>query len=441
MPRRNLHLLWVMTIVCLACYAKVDRQTRVLGWAMNEILASYVEPVTQRELFEGAMTGMMSRLDDYSVYISPQVLKEFQQELHQEFGGVGVQILLDPDTKQLTVANPLVGSPAYKAGIHAGDKILRINGESTHGLSLEDASSRMRGKPGKGVILTVLHAGETEPVDVEITRAIVQQDAVLGDSHNGNGTWNYFLEGEDKIAYLRLDSFGDKTVPELRRVLRQLAARGMKGLILDLRNNPGGSLDSAIFVCDMFLPSPETIVTTRGRNGQVRDRYVASGHAAYPDVPMVVLINRFSASASEIVAACLQDHDRAVIVGERSFGKGTVQELLDLAAGQGAMKLTTASYWRPSGRNIQRTKNASETDAWGVSPNPGYEIKLDPEQITRLVRWRLHRDLYQPAGIKMPGDVDVGGLAADPHLARAVEYLKDLPPQPKGKQPKGEKTK
>lgn len=433
MPRRNLHILWLVSIVCLACYVKVDRNTHALSFTMNEVLARYVEPVTQRELFEGAMDGMLGRLDEYSAYISPTIFKEFKQELDQAFGGIGVQILLDPDTKQLTVANPLVGSPAHAAGIRAGDKILRINGESTQGLSLVDASNRMRGKPGERVVLTMARQGESEPIDIEVTRAIVQEDAVLGDSHNGNGTWNYFLEGQDKIAYLRLDSFGEKTVPELERVLRQLTQQGMKGLILDLRNNPGGALDAAIYVCDMFLRSPETIVTTRGRNGRIRDQFMASGHAAFPDVPMVVLINRLSASASEIVAACLQDHDRAVIIGERSFGKGTVQELIELGSGQGALKLTTASYWRPSGRNIHRTKNAADADAWGVTPNPGYEIKLTPEQATRLARWQLQRDLYQPAGVKMPGEVDRDGLTADPHLAKAVEYLKNLPPRPSAK--------
>jgi len=425
MRRRNLQILWVMTILCLVCYARVDRPTRVLGFALNEINARYVEPVPPRDLFEGAMSGMMSRLDDYSVYISPQTLKEFEQTIHQEFGGIGVHILLDPDTKQLTVANPLVGSPAHKAGIRAGDRVLRINGESTQGLSLEDASSRMRGKPGQKVIVTVLHSGESAPADIEVTRAIVQEDAVLGDVHNSDGTWNYLLKGPDKIGYVRLDSFGNKTAQELDRVLHQLTQDKMKGLILDLRNNPGGSLEAAIAVCDMFIHSGD-IVTTRGRGGVIRERVVASGRGEYADVPMAVLVNRFSASASEIVAACLQDHNRAVIIGERTFGKGTVQELLDLAPDQGAMKLTTASYWRPSGRNIHRTKHATDADAWGVAPNPGCEAKLTPEQMARQLRWRLSRDLYQPAGVKMPGGVDEDGLAADPHLAKAVERLKGL---------------
>lgn len=426
MPRRNLHLLWVLAVVCLACYLKTDRQTRVLGMVMSEIHDRYVEPVSPQQLFEGALDGMMGQLDEHSNYIPPRTLEEFNETIHQEFGGVGVQILLDPETKQLTVANPLVGSPAHQAGVRAGDRILRINGESTQGLSLDDASSRMRGKLGEVVGLTVLHAGETEPLTLEIMRDKVQEDAVLGDTHNANGTWNYFLEGEDKVAYLRLDSFGDKTAEEMDRVLRRLTQHGMRGLVLDMRNNPGGSLEAAIKVCGMFLDAQEMIVRVMERDPQVDKPYKTITKGPFPDVPLVVLMNRYSASASEVVAGCLQDHGRAVIVGERSYGKGTVQQILELPSGQGALKLTTAVFWRPSGQDIRRKKNATENDIWGVSPNPGYEVKLTPEQTARLQRWRLHRDLYQPAGVKMPGAVEEVGLAADPQLARAVEYLKQV---------------
>lgn len=426
MPRRNLHLLWMLAVVCLACYLKTDRQTRVLGMVMSEIHDRYVEPVSSQTLFEGALDGMMSQLDEHSNYIPPRTLEEFHETIHQEFGGVGVQILLDPETKQLTVANPLVGSPAHQAGVRAGDRILRIDGESTQGLSLDDASSRMRGKLGEAVRLTVLHAGETEPITLEIVRDKVQEDAVLGDTHNANGTWNYFLEGEDKIAYLRLDSFGDKTAEEMDRVLRRLTQHGMRGLVLDMRNNPGGSLEAAIKVCQMFLDGGKRVVSVTGRDQQVGEPYETTAKGPFADVPVVVLMNRYSASASEVVAACLQDHGRAVIVGERSYGKGTVQQILELPSGQGALKLTTAVYWRPSGQDIRRKKNASENDTWGVSPNPGYEVQLTPEQTARLHRWRLQRDLYQPAGVKMPGAVEEVGLAADPQLARAVEYLQQV---------------
>ncbi len=420
MPRRNLHILWLAAILCLACYAKVDRQGRMFVFALNEVEDRYLEPIDRQELFEGAMEGLMSRLDDYSAYITPNTLQEFEQTLNQEFGGVGIQILLDADTKQLTVANPLVGSPAYEAGIRAGDRVLRIDGQSTQGLSLEDAAGRMRGKPGQAVTLTVLHPDESEPVEIKIVRAVIREDAVLGDTRNEDGSWNHFLKGYDKLAYVRINTFGEKTSKELRRILKQLGSESMKGLIIDLRNDPGGLLLAAVDVCDLFVPSG-VIVTTRGRDGAVRRAIHATGAAPYTDLPIAVLVNQYSASASEIVAACLQDHSRAVVVGERTYGKGTVQEIIELEGEQGAIKLTTSSYWRPSGRNINRTRNAGEDDAWGVSPDRGYEVKVQDKDLTELVRWRLDRDLYRPE--KTSPEVQNTGLDADPQLMRAIQWF------------------
>ncbi len=419
MPRRNLHILWLAAVVCLACYVKVDRQGRTFVFALNEVESRSLEEVDRQELFEGAMEGMMSRLDDYSAFISPDILEEFQQTLDQQFGGVGIQILLDPDTKQLTVATPLVDSPAYEAGIRAGDRILRIAGESTKGLSLEDAAARMRGKPGEPVTLTVLHREESSPVEIQIVRAIIREDAVLGDTRNADGSWNYFLEGHDKLAYVRINTFGERTSEKLRAVLRKLDERGTRGLILDLRNDPGGLLLAAVDVCDLFIDSG-IIVTTRGRNGRVRRAISATGRGPYGELPIAVLVNRYSASASEIVAACLQDHDRAIVVGERTYGKGTVQEIIELEGSQGAIKLTTSSYWRPSGRNIHRLRHAGDDDDWGVSPDPGYEVKLEDKELAKLLRWRLRRDIYRPASTGV-AEEEEDGLAADPQLVRAID--------------------
>lgn len=420
MPRRNLHILFAVAVISLVCSAKVSRFGRVLAYAMDEINTRCLETVDQQRLFEGAMEGMTSCLDEYSEYIPPAELGQFEETLDSQFRGIGIEIRLDPGTKQLIVASPLVGSPAYEAGVRAGDRILRIDGRSTQGLSLADAAQRMRGEPGEPVVLTVVHQGETQPVDIEIIRAVISVDTVLGDTRNADGSWNFWLEGHDRIGYVRINSFSERTENELRRALTWLLAHRMRGLVVDLRNNPGGLLASAINICDMLIPSG-TIVTTRDRRGLVETAYEASGKGTFTDFPMVVLVNQFTASASEIVAACLQDHRRAVVVGQRSFGKGTVQEILDLEPGQGILKLTTASYWRPSGKNIHRAADAGEKDAWGVSPDPGYEVIVDGRELSNLLEWRAQRDLVKPR----PGAARISAPApiADPQLAKAVEYL------------------
>ncbi|HUT91020.1 MAG TPA: S41 family peptidase [Thermoguttaceae bacterium] len=424
MPRRNIHLIVGLTVLCLMCAARTSRYGRVLTYAMNQVNLRYLEDVSRQELFEGALEGMMHRLDDYSAYISPELLVQFQEDLGKEFGGVGIEIILDPETKDLTVASPLVGTPAYEAGILAGDKVRRIDGESTQGLSIQDAADRMRGKPGEPVTLTILHPGEEQPVDVEIVRAIIRVDTVLGDTRNEQGEWDYFLEGYDHIGYVRVNSFSEQTDKELRRALDWLVQRDVQGLILDLRNDPGGMLGTAIGVCDLFIDSG-VIVTTRRRDGQINQASTATKRGTYSGFPMAVLVNGFSASASEIVAACLQDHGRAVVVGQRSFGKGTVQELIPLEAGQGILKLTTASYWRPSEKNIHRRSDAGEDDDWGVRPNKGYEVDVDKDQFAKLLNARFRRDARQrnheqdSTAEDDPADPDV-----DPQLAKAVEYIR-----------------
>jgi len=416
MPRRNFHILLALPIFCLICATKVSRHGRMFVYALDQVNTRYLEKIDEQVLFEGAMEGMLGRLDEYSEYIPPAALTEFQETLDSQFGGVGIEILLDPETKQLTVASPLVGSPAYAAGIQAGDKILRIDGRSTQGFSLADATERMRGEPGEPVVLTILHPDQTEPVDIEILRDVIHVDTVVGDTRKADGSWNFFLERHDHIGYVRLNSFSEKTEDELQKALSWLVKHDMKGLILDLRNNPGGLLTSAVNICDMFIKSG-VIVTTRNRNGEIETAYQATGTATYTDFPVVILVNQYTASASEIVAACLQDHQRAVVVGQRSFGKGTVQEILDLEPGQGVVKLTMASYWRPSGKDIHRRLNATN---WGVSPDPGCDVPVDGQELTRLLRWRAERDLYKP---NAPADADPADPHIDPQLAKAVKCV------------------
>jgi len=422
MPRRNLFLLAMVGLVSLICYQKVQHNPygRTFVDAMAQIEQRFVEPIAQDELFEGAMEGMVSRLDDNSAFIAPKRLSEFWERIEREFGGIGIEVLFDPQTSQLTVVRPLVGTPAYQAGIRAGDKILRIDGQSTQGLSADDAVARMRGKPGQPLTLSILHEGQQEPVEIKIVRAIIQVNTLLGDVREADGSWDFFLQGHDRIGYLRITTFAKKTPDELRQALALIDKPDIQGLILDLRDNPGGELMAAKAVCDMFIDSG-VIVTTRRRGGEEITKATKKG--SFLNFPMAVLVNRYSASASEIVAACLQDHKRAVIVGQRSYGKGTVQEVINLEGRKGALKLTTASYWRPSKKNIHREKGAAEEDDWGVMPDEGYKVVVEGEELTRLRLWRYRRDGHKPPHGEPP-DADLS-IDNDKQLLKAVEYLEE----------------
>jgi carboxyl-terminal processing protease len=264
-------------------------------------------------------------------------------------------------------------------------------------MRLNEAVELIQGKPGEPVTLTVLHESAKEPVDVPITRAEIRVPGVMGDLRKTDNPneWDYFIDKANKIAYIRLVNFSEKAAQELREAVEQLQQEGLRGLILDLRNNPGGLLRAAEEVADLFLTGG-VIVSTRGRNEKEKV------YEAHPEgtlltpaekYPMVVLINKYSASASEIVAAALQDHKRAVVIGERSYGKGSVQNVIEMESNSSALKLTTASYWRPSGSNIHRFPDAKDTDEWGVKPNPGFEVPMKDEERADYMLNRLERDI------------------------------------------------
>lgn len=427
-------------VVSLLCYGQVGSAQRsyygrLFLDTMNEIRRQYVEEVDELELTENALAGMVGRLDDYSSYMPPRAFREFQESTERRFGGIGIQVVLDNETRQLTVLSPLVGTPAYEAGIVAGDRIVSINGESTDDITLEEAVERMRGNPGEPLTLEILHPNAEEPVEVELVRDVIQVDTILGDWRNSDGTWNFFLEGNDSIGYVRLVAFSESTASELKAALDWLLERGMQGLILDLRNNPGGLLNVAAQVSDMFIDEG-TIVSTRGRDGRMLEVYEATPEGTYRDFPMVVLVNRYSASASEIVAACLQDHNRAVVIGERTWGKGNVQNVVALP--HGAVKLTIASYWRPNGHNIHRGRNATEEDEWGVMPNDGYTVEVDDELFRKLMRLRRQRDIVKSNGAAAPpvlsaegGETEEEAIdeeVVDPQVQKGVEYLESVIP-------------
>jgi carboxyl-terminal processing protease len=385
----------VTAMVSFACYLKAERNRYAsqLAEAMDVVSKLYVEDVKPRNLFENAMSGMLEGLDQYSSYIGPEVFTQMEQSLDQEFGGVGIEVEKESDEQPIVVLSPMFDSPGYHAGLRSGDAILAIDGNKTIGMKQKDAVTKMRGKPGTIVKLLVKHLNATDEVEIPVERKVIMVDSLLGDVRGPDGTWDYHMQDNPRIGYLRLTTFGKHSVEELKKGLGDGQGCPFDAIVLDLRNNAGGLLDAAVDTCRLLIDKGR-IVSTRGRDGQERSSYDANGTAVIPSsIPMAVLVNKYSASASEIVAACLQDHGRATVIGERTWGKGTVQNLFLLEGGQSALKLTTASYWRPSGKNIHRLKDAPPTEGWGVSPNEGFEVPLTDEELERVVRARRDRDL------------------------------------------------
>lgn len=402
MPLRNLIVILLAALLSMACYVRASRNRYVstITEAMNLISTEYVDDVEQRKLFEGAMDGMVGQLDPYSGYSPPEEYQQFRDQMDQGFVGIGVFVELDQETKRLTIMSPLVGTPAHKAGIKSGDVILAIDGKDTAGMSLKESTSHIKGPAGTKVKLTIQHIGEPSPVDLLVERAEIPIESVYGDIRGADGKWIFHLLEKPKLGYIRVHNFGERTPTEVRTALDayKQTGQGIEALILDLRGNAGGLLTSAIGICDMFLDRG-TIVSTRGRNNQERSRHVATkGMEVSPDIPLVVMVDRFSASASEIVAACLQDNRRAVVVGQRSWGKGTVQNIVELEGGRSALRLTIARYWRPSGKDIHKAANAQESDDWGVSPDPGLEVNLTSEEFETWVKARRQRDIMTFTG-------------------------------------------
>jgi carboxyl-terminal processing protease len=384
---------------------------------LDQIERNYVKEVDRRELMEAAIRGMVSKLDPYSNFIPSDDFGSFKSSVESQFGGLGIQVTVDDG--QLRVLSPIVGTPAYRAGIQAGDRITEIEGESTRGLRIDEAVRKLKGEAGTSVTITVYHPGTKETEKVTLKREVVRVSTVLGDTHKDDDSWEFMLDNDSKLGYIRMTSFSRETTEELKKALDELKSRKMRGLILDLRNNPGGLLTAAIDISDLFVADGK-IVSTQGRNTPERV-WEAKKDGKYEDFPLAVLVNRYSASASEILAACLQDHQRAVIIGERTWGKGSVQNVIELEDGKSALKLTTASYQRPNGHNIHRFPDSKETDEWGVKPNDNYEVKLSDSEFTKLLDQRRRRDHLAPK--TNPKEEDKEEVVADPQLEKAVKYL------------------
>ena len=324
-----------------AVSSETYRQLNMFGDVFERVRAEYVEEVDDAELIEAAIQGMLNSLDPHSTFLNPKAYGEMQVHTRGEFGGLGIEVTMENGL--VKVVSPIDDTPAYRAGMQPGDFIVGIDGEPVFGLTLAEAVERMRGPVNSEIVITVQRGGVEKPFDVAITRDVIRIRSV-----------KYRAEG--KVAFIRVTSFNEQTdsgVEKAMGELRQEIGDSLQGVVIDLRNNPGGLLDQAVSVSDAFLEKGE-IVSTRGRGSRGGQRFNARAGDIAEGLPVVVLINGGSASASEIVAGALQDHRRAIILGTRSFGKGSVQTVIPLP-GEGAMRLTTARYYTPSGRSIQAT--------------------------------------------------------------------------------------
>ena len=396
----------------------------------DKVRSDYVEPVNDEELIEAALNGMLSSLDPHSSYLNPKNSKDMDIQTRGEFGGLGLEVTME--SGWVKVVSPIDDTPAFRAGLQPGDFITHLDGEPVQGLSLSEAVDRMRGLANTDIKLTVRRVGVDNPFDVKLTRAVIKVQTVKGQT-------------EGDIDYIRISQFSATTNDDLTRIVGQLKkdmGKAPVGFVIDLRNNPGGLLDQAVAVSDAFLEKGE-IVSTRSRRPEDTLRYNARPGDITDGLPLVVLINDGSASASEIVAGALQDHKRAIILGTRSFGKGSVQTLIPLP-GHGSMRLTTARYYTPSGRSIQ---------AVGIEPDiKVQQSKVEPiggVEHERRSEASLRKSLPNPNGttvdkdktkpqeakpeVKAPGAKDdgpavikLGDPTQDYQLARALDLLHGL---------------
>ena len=427
-PRRNIAVLLVILALSAGLFAwarwnskgysaeakEVYEQLRVFSEALDLVKENYVRDVEDNKLIEGAISGMLKTLDPHSSYLDPEGYKELQVETKGSFGGIGVEITIRDGF--LTVVSPLEGTPAYDLGIQAGDHILRVDGQPTKDMSLMEAVQKMRGPKGSKVTLTIMREGFDKPKDFEITRAVIPIKSVRAKTL------------EPGYGYVRLSQFQSTTATDLEDALAKLEKENqpMRGLILDLRNNPGGLLDQAVKVSDEFLDEG-LIVYTGGRVKSQDMRFMAHKNSQPHPYLIVVLVNEGTASAAEIVAGALQDHKRAVILGVKTFGKGSVQTVMPLRNGA-ALRLTTALYYTPNGRSIQ---------AKGIEPDIVVERQVPPkakeEQAKpKAIREEDLKNHMEEEGVaapeQKPEPTDEAktkeDLAKDNQLARALELLK-----------------
>ncbi len=382
------------------------RQLELFGDIFERVRAQYVDETTDKQLIESAINGMLQSLDPHSSYLNEENFRDMQVQTRGEFGGLGIEVTMEQGF--VRVVSPIDDTPAARAGLEAGDFITHLDGETVQGLSLSDAVDKMRGRVGSDIVLTIRREG-VEPFDVTVTRDVVRIRSVRS-------------RVEGKAGYIRITTFNEQTAPGVEKAMADIKAElgdELIGVVLDLRRNPGGLLDQAVKVSDAFLDQGE-IVSQRGRNPDDSQRYNATKGDLAEGLPLVVLINGGSASASEIVAGALQDHKRAVIMGTESFGKGSVQTIMPIA-GHGALRLTTAAYFTPSGRSVQKT---------GITPDIMVEqARIETTEGADGVRERDLRNARDNEGIEQGDEGEESATSAavqDYQLLRALDLLKGI---------------
>src|SRR5271169_4240225 len=404
------------------------RELNLFGDVFERVRADYVEKPDDSQLVESAINGMLAGLDPHSSYMDPKSFRDMQVQTRGEFGGLGIEVTMEDGL--IKVVAPIDETPAAKAGVMANDIITQLDGEQVQGLTLNQAVEKMRGPVNTKIKLTIMRKGQDKPIDVTITRDIIRVRSVRSQ-----------VEGDD-IGYIRLTQFNEQTTDGLKKAITDITAKvsndKLKGYILDLRNNPGGLLDQAISVTSAFIQRGE-IVSTRGRNAEETQRFTAKGGDLTKGKPLIVLINGGSASASEIVAGALQDQKRATILGTRSFGKGSVQTIIPLGSDNGALRLTTARYFTPSGRSIQAKGIVPEIEVLQDLPD---DIKAKTDTSTKgeaSLRGHLQGDEgKEQTGSQSyipPDPKNDKALIMAEELLRGTQVNSAFPPNPKAPVP------
>jgi carboxyl-terminal processing protease len=383
---------------------------KLFGVVLDRIRQEYVDgdKLSYQELIHGALKGMLSTLDPHSEFMVPTKYDDLKKDTQGEFGGVGIVVSVKEN--YLTVVAPMEDTPGFKAGILTGDRIVKIDGRSTERMVLNEAVTKLRGAPGTDVTLTIFRPSSSLTTNYTLTRAQIKVDTVK----DINGRREFPLS-DGKVGYVRLTQFGEQTAADLDDALRKLVSRGAESMVLDLRDNPGGLLDQAVHVCEKFLPAGQLVVSTEGRDGKQKSMYHGKGRGKHPALPIVVLVNNGSASASEIVAGCLQDCTvrgvcKAIIIGEQTFGKGSVQSILPLQDGS-ALRLTTAKYYTPSHKVIHEH---------GITPD--IVVPMTDEEMRDVLLKRT------PGALESLSETEQERVreARDAQLDRAMDVLKGI---------------